>query len=578
MGDVKGQHPGFIHGVTCGGLISCPAKASWSVIASTSRRAWAVALVVATVLIFLCTMPEMAGASTSAVWQTTPISLAPNETGALIKGISCASSSFCIAVGYASATIPPGGVAAPLAELWDGSSWSPMATPGVPSGSMFMGVSCGSARFCVAVGSAPVEGAPGYEATATLLETWNGSAWSVGGSATPFGGAGVLDGVSCASPSFCVAVGYSEDGSGGGTLSLAETWNGSSWSITPTPDPATGSGAVNELLGVSCPSSSFCMAVGDDGSASGPVNSTYAFAAIYQAGRWSSPAVPNAQTGIGSTNELSAVSCPTPVWCLAIGFSAPEGTDGAGSGELGGTTEIWGGSSWSIAPMLAPSGVLTSVSCPAAESCLVSIGAASIAELQGSSWSYLAIPGVPSSANLRTVSCAGPGSCAAAGDYMPNPYSDSDYGPIAAVEASAPPSAPPGGSGTSPGGSGTSPGGSTSPGSCPTNCAVVPRAKACPSGSTCSTAYGIAGKPACKQASCTAKRAGACQGGSCVALSASRSAHRAVGSITSHASHGFWYTVAHSYLPWILLVLVLLALFLGYRRLNRRKALRSQPG
>src|SRR5205807_796312 len=72
-------------------------------------------------------------------------------------------------------------------------------------------------------------------------------------------GTAALTGVSCTSPSACTAVG-SYGNSMGGLSTLAESWNGSSWSIQPTPDqPGT---AESILSRVSCTSPSACTAVG----------------------------------------------------------------------------------------------------------------------------------------------------------------------------------------------------------------------------------------------------------------------------------------------------------------------------
>src|SRR5689334_16741878 len=61
---------------------------------------------------------------------------------------------------------------------------------------------------------------------------------------------GFLDGVSCSSGSNCVAVGQRAPAQGfGGTL--AERWNGTTWSKVASPSPGGSSGA--RLTGVACP-------------------------------------------------------------------------------------------------------------------------------------------------------------------------------------------------------------------------------------------------------------------------------------------------------------------------------------
>jgi hypothetical protein len=86
----------------------------------------------------------------------------------------------------------------------------------------------------------------------TLVESWDGTAWSVDPSPTP-GTYGGLSGVSCSSARSCTAVGNYSHGTGSGTsglsLPLAESWDGTAWSVVPAPRPA-----VAHLYGVACTS------------------------------------------------------------------------------------------------------------------------------------------------------------------------------------------------------------------------------------------------------------------------------------------------------------------------------------
>src|SRR5262249_62262622 len=81
---------------------------------------------------------------------------------------------------------------------------------------------------------------------------------------TPPQGGGALFSVACTSPSACTAVGTSNAGN------LAERWNGTSWSIKPTPNPA---GAQFPFLNtVACASASACIAAGAYINSSGAVH------------------------------------------------------------------------------------------------------------------------------------------------------------------------------------------------------------------------------------------------------------------------------------------------------------------
>ena len=80
------------------------------------------------------------------------------EGGGALSGVSCTSGSACIAVG----SFGPG--YGPLAERWNGSSWSLQRPPDPADDYGFDGVSCASSRHCIAVGG-------GDE---PLAERWDG--------------------------------------------------------------------------------------------------------------------------------------------------------------------------------------------------------------------------------------------------------------------------------------------------------------------------------------------------------------------------------------------------------------------
>ena len=117
------------------------------------------------------------------------------------------------------------------------------------------GVSCVSARLCQAVGysydsSNPVQ--------TVLIESWNGTRWSIIPSANNGTAANILYGVSCRSSTSCQAVGYFHTASEV-VHTLIESWNGVAWSIVPSPNDGAND---NYLLSVSCASPQSCQAVG----------------------------------------------------------------------------------------------------------------------------------------------------------------------------------------------------------------------------------------------------------------------------------------------------------------------------
>ena len=171
---------------------------------------------------------------------------------AILNSVSCTSATNCLAIGYNSS----------LTERWDGKTWTLLTgLKLLPTNPGLSGLSCTSATFCVAAGW--------HRNSQTAIEVWNGSDWSLVTSPNPphFYG-GVLNAVSCTSTTRCVAAGAdiylnrNKMGPGGKLTnggSLIEEWDGTRWSITPTPRPTTGGGT---FLGVSCLDPAGCFAVG----------------------------------------------------------------------------------------------------------------------------------------------------------------------------------------------------------------------------------------------------------------------------------------------------------------------------
>lgn len=167
--------------------------------------------------------------SNGAKWvvQTTP-DLGHMSAG-LFTAVSCVSAHARIGSGGVDYG---GGVTIPLTERWNGTTWAVIqSTP--ESGAVLCGVSCTSEATCTAVGIYDVFSASGQ--VATIAEHWDGTSWSIQPTADPTGGTyPTLSGVSCISATMCTAVGGYND-STGQAVTLAERWDGTSWVIQPTP-------------------------------------------------------------------------------------------------------------------------------------------------------------------------------------------------------------------------------------------------------------------------------------------------------------------------------------------------------
>src|SRR5215510_14504786 len=135
-------------------------------------------------------------------------------------------------------------------------TWKIVSSPNVGTGTygnQLNAVAVVTANDVWAVGFSPhPSGSPQY-IRQTLIERWNGSNWSVVPSPNPQGKTYVvLNGVAAISANDIWAVGHSGDPSSIPLQTLTEHWNGSNWSIIPSPSPGTYNGNVlNAVDGIS---------------------------------------------------------------------------------------------------------------------------------------------------------------------------------------------------------------------------------------------------------------------------------------------------------------------------------------
>ena len=167
----------------------------------------------------------------------------PNRLGTSLDAVSAVSSTNVWAVGAAEGE-------GTLVEHWNGTKWSKVASPSQGVAAHLLGVSAISASNVWAVGwYAPASGAQ----FKTLIEHWNGTSWSVVPSPNPSISVNILYDVSAVSSNDVWAVGYF---SGSTYKTLVEHWNGSSWSVVPGANRP----ADNSLYGVDAiPSIAFAV-------------------------------------------------------------------------------------------------------------------------------------------------------------------------------------------------------------------------------------------------------------------------------------------------------------------------------
>jgi hypothetical protein len=320
-----------------------------------------------------------------------------------LAGVSCTSTRFCAAIG--SNYDPVSATSVTLAEQWNGTSWRIVPTPRA-SGSFveLNGVSCTAANACEAAG---INQLASFTA---LAEAWDGRSWKIQPGAAPAGAANnQFFAVSCVTAGFCEAVGDSMDPTGR-NIALAEVWNGAAWKIQPIPSPVKLSNVRAILLGVSCVSAAFCVAVGQSNSTPGLLTE------VWNGTSWKIEAAP----GMG---DLASVSCPSVSFCAAVGGT---GTISGASAEA----DLWNGHSWSAVSLAPGFTSLTSVSCVSASFCeavgvVGNSGGPGAQVWNGRAWSPRSTPlpaGVsPQAVNLNGVSCPAPNACEAVGGYFAGP-------------------------------------------------------------------------------------------------------------------------------------------------------------
>jgi hypothetical protein len=247
-----------------------------------------------------------------------------------------------------------------------------------------------------------------------------GGAWPAAASATSpwtveptpvLSGGGVLNGVSCVSATSCTAVGYSPLSSH--MRALAEHWNGSAWAVQTVPSPA--GARISLLSAVSCASPAYCVAVGVYISSSG---AELGLTEQWDGSTWAIQATPGPPGAM--LVDLNGVSCFSLTSCTEVG----DYSDASGNQLT--IAEHWDGSTWAIQPTPnadMSGNVLNAVSCTSATEC-IAVGwhngrlpatFSGLAERwRGSVW-RLQHTNVTGNSSLEAVSCRSAVNCTAAG-------------------------------------------------------------------------------------------------------------------------------------------------------------------
>ena len=243
------------------------------------------------------------------------------------QSVSCVAGNTCILMGDDTASLGADGIYPEADVTWNGTSWSTLNVSVATGDNQVWSLSCASANFCAAA-------APNGGAMQLVGGNWTAAA----GDFTTW-----VNGLSCTPSGFCMAV----DAIG------AHLWSGTAWQVGLYPP-----GGAAGYTAVSCVSSTFCVVVDGAG-----------WADIWNGTQWHPY---QAEPSVPGTN-LTAVNCSSTSFCVAFGSD--------------GSAVTWNGSTWSAPVTTGLAGTPSSVSCPASNFCTAVDNEGYDVQWNGSTWS-----------------------------------------------------------------------------------------------------------------------------------------------------------------------------------------------
>jgi hypothetical protein len=309
---------------------------------------------------------------------------------AFLVDVACPLPSDCWGVGTGTANQS-------LIEHYNGTAWSTASSANPGTTNDLLGVGCAGIDDCWAVGLTR-SGSSQHD----LIEHFTGSTWTLVNGA----GAGLI-GVTCVTTTNCWATGSVEPGTPGGAA--IEHYDGTSWTVATTPTPVSHNGYA--LGRVRCSGASDCWAVGENT----PVTtSIQGFAEHYDGTAWSLVAVPE----VAVNEVLYDMACTSSgnCWTFGCDSSSPSPASCTGAALI----EHYNGVSWTVATSAAASSTsgFGGIACASAQECwvvgLAANGAQNVTEhYNGAAWSIDS-----SSVNANAVTCFASGACWAVGNTI----------------------------------------------------------------------------------------------------------------------------------------------------------------
>ncbi len=245
----------------------------------------------------LALIASPAAAATTWTVQSTPNPGGQNVSDIYFSGVSGSSTSDIWAVG----TDQIGSTRSPLMAHWDGTRWRTVRVP-VPANrqSWFNGIVAISSTNAWAVGESTDPNVQNQDER-TLIEHWDGTSWTIVPSPNPFtqgNSADVLMGIDGVGPNDIWATGWAHDEPNNQVLMLFEHYNGRAWTVATSPSPP---GSIHFGTAITTIAANDAWAVGNNALAT-------TLAAHWNGKSWSIVPTPSLQDGTSVLNALTGVT------------------------------------------------------------------------------------------------------------------------------------------------------------------------------------------------------------------------------------------------------------------------------
>jgi hypothetical protein len=329
----KGTKSADLNGVACKGAKSCLVVGDYYTSTSQSAANHALAL----------------SYNGTSLKPTPAVPLPKGATDAVLTGVSCGTTSYCVAVGQAAGNTAAFGDSGSLTivETWNGAKWALHIAPSTAGAAMvqLINVSCATSAFCALTGTVSSFSASSFSVK-LYAESWNGKKLTAMKSAAAGGAGDVFEplSASCATASNCAVTGVNVANASSNTPTLAaltEIWNGKTWQPAKVAWPK---GTAQSLtLGVSCYGAHTCEVVGMDGASAAETAPFEAAAVSFKGTAGTLQAVPAPPKGYSTA--FAGVSCLPWGSCLATGDT---GKTTASTAAL--MTGVWNGKAWKLDP------------------------------------------------------------------------------------------------------------------------------------------------------------------------------------------------------------------------------------